>query len=195
MEYALQTKTLTLHFITNVSRVLFSIAGQAYWQKAFKGRHKIEAVDQNFVDDTEYSVKVAIIVLIAVGLIVDLVAWRRRHFANLIIYFESVSVLVQSFVPFDYGTFDLLVFLQTYILLYWIGVCKTGQSVVAPTVTYAIEAYVVIPKMYIIEGGHWSFGRQFALAQSISICFIFLTIMSMLITYIVRIRGKMGYLF
>ena len=48
--------------------------------------------------------------------------------------------------------------------------------------------------MYDYEGGNWSFGRFSTNLQIIVICFVFVTTLSMLITYIVRIRAKMSYL-
>ena len=48
--------------------------------------------------------------------------------------------------------------------------------------------------MYDYEGGMWSVGRFFTNLQIIVMCFIFVTTLSMTISYIVRIRGKMGYL-
>jgi len=55
--------------------------------------------------------------------------------------------------------------------------------------------YVAVPNLYMIEEGHWKLGRQFAVLTQTMFCFSVLTTMSMLITYVVRIRGKMGYLF
>lgn len=49
--------------------------------------------------------------------------------------------------------------------------------------------------MYIIEGGHWTFGRQLSVLTNIWFCFSILTIIGALITYIVNIRGRLGYLF
>ena len=131
VEATLQTKTLIFHLITSVSRILYSIAGQSYWQKGLKGRANLTYVNQDFVDGIEQYLTYAIIALIPVGLLIDIIAWRWRNFANFIIYYEAISMLLQSFVPFDYGNFDLLFSYYTYIHMYVIGVCKTGQSIFA----------------------------------------------------------------
>ena len=48
--------------------------------------------------------------------------------------------------------------------------------------------------MYSIENGHWTVGRQLGIFQYILLAGVFLTTISMMITYIVRIRSRMSYL-
>ena len=71
-------------------------------------------------------IKIIIIALLPIGLILDFMTWRKRKFGNVIVYYEVVSNLVQAFVPFDFGNFELLVILQTYLLVYLVCVCKSG---------------------------------------------------------------------
>ena len=66
-------------------------------------------LNQDFIDDAEQCVKGIFVALIPIGLIIDLIAWRWRKVANVVIYLEALNTLVQTFVPFDYGDFDLLV--------------------------------------------------------------------------------------
>ena len=159
MERGLQTKTLIAHTVMMLSRVGFSSLGQSYWQKAFKTREENQFLDQQFVELTMPYVKIFIIALLPIGLILDLLTWRRRKFGNLIVYYEVLSNLVQAFVPFDYGNFELLVILQTYLMVYLICVCKTGQSVIACIVGITLHEFCIAPLMYNYEGGMWSIGR------------------------------------
>lgn len=151
-------------------------------------------MDQEFVELTMPYVKVLIIALLPIGLILDLLTWRRRKIGNLIVYYEVLSNLVQAFVPFDFGNFELLVILQTYLMVYLICVCKTGQSVIACTVGIAVTEFCISPLMYNYEGGMWSIGRLLSILQIVLVAFIFLTGVAQIITYIVRIHGKMAYL-
>jgi len=48
--------------------------------------------------------------------------------------------------------------------------------------------------VYEIDGGNWAIGRQLAMLQLILIIFSFLSIFSMIITYIAQNRGKMNFL-
>lgn len=147
------------------------------------------------MDEIESYVKIAIIVLIPIGLTLDILALRWKKIANFIVYQEAVSTIAQAFVPHDYGNFDLLIILQTYIMVYLVSICKVGQSVIACVVSFALYVYVVYPLMYNLEAGHWSFGRQFAVLSQLLTCAAFFTAFSMVITYIVTMRGRMNYLF
>lgn len=142
---------------------------------------------------TEPYVKTIIIALIPIGLLLDILAYRWRKFANVIAYYEMLSMLVQGFVPFNYGNFDILVVAQQHFLSYWITVTWPGQGAIGYTVTEIVFFYVVIPLMYNIEGGTWTMGRQLAVLQMVVISFIFLSTFSMVITYIARIQGKMNF--
>ena len=62
-------------------------------------------VNQEFGAATEPYVRIAIIALIIIGMIVDIVIYKHRKYANWLIYFELVSTLVQGLVPFNYGDF------------------------------------------------------------------------------------------
>ena len=57
------------------------------------------------------TVQAIIIALLPIGVILDILMFRWRWFANCVIYYEVVSVIFQTFVPFDYGEFQLLVIL------------------------------------------------------------------------------------
>ena len=64
--------------------------------------------------------------IIAIGLLTNLIAWRWRKFANVIIYQEALYSIAMTFVPYDYGDFDTLVILQNYIIVYIMTAVKTG---------------------------------------------------------------------
>ena len=49
------------------------------------------------------TVKIAIIVMMFAGVILDFASWYNRYFAKFIIYFELVNALITAFVPINYG--------------------------------------------------------------------------------------------
>ena len=114
MESQLYTKSWICHCIMMFSRVAYPILGIAYWQKAYKGRHEYEGINQEFVTQTEPFVKMFIILFIPLGIILDVMVWRCRSRANWIFYYELVSTLAQGLVPMNYGEFQLLFWFMFY---------------------------------------------------------------------------------
>ena len=52
----------------------------------------------------EPQVKTAIVISFVFGLLLDLVIWCNFKLAFLLVYYELVySILIQGFVPYDYG--------------------------------------------------------------------------------------------
>ena len=62
-------------------------------------------VNQEFASAIEPYVKIAIFVLILIGVLVDIILYKHRKYANYLLYYELVSTIVQGFVPFNYGDF------------------------------------------------------------------------------------------
>ena len=122
----------------------------------------------------------------------DFIVWKWRQRANLILYYELISFVVQGFVPFDYGDFDQLVLLITALFMYMCGACNTGESVIFTLLSLFLIEYIGIPLVYDLES-QWTIGRQVAVIYILFTAFVFLTTVSMLITYIARIRGKLNY--
>ena len=70
----------------NLSRVLYPIFGIAHWQRAYKNRHKNPDIDQERVDFLEPYVKGAIIAMVAIGVLLDILVWKKRKYARVLIY-------------------------------------------------------------------------------------------------------------
>ena len=64
--------------------------------------------------------------MIGVGIVLDFIVWKWRRLANVLIFYELLSFIIQSLVPFDYGNFDQLVIFITCLLVYMSTACNTG---------------------------------------------------------------------
>ena len=60
------------------------------------------------------------------GIILDILIWRRRKFANLIIYYEQLSAVIGMFTPHAYGEFDLFIISMWWFMIYMASVVKVG---------------------------------------------------------------------
>ena len=67
-----------------------------------------EELNRDFVEKSEPIIKIVLIALIPIGVLLDVLIWRRRQFANWLLYYELVSILLQGFVPFNFGDFQLI---------------------------------------------------------------------------------------
>ena len=110
------TKAWLIHCVAMLSRVIWPIFKLSYWQKAYEGRKELkDKFDDEFVTATKPYVIPTIISLIVLGIVLDVIVWRRRHLAQWIFYYECLSNIVQAFAPFDYGSFSNLFWLMLTI--------------------------------------------------------------------------------
>ena len=49
-------------------------------------------------------------ILVALGLIIDVIVWKKRDLAFCIFYFEIIWMLLVSFVPYEPGEFGYLLY-------------------------------------------------------------------------------------
>ena len=86
-----------------LSRITFPLFGIAYWQKAYANKDKIEQLNHEFVENSESAMTIVMIVIITLGVLLNILAWRRRRFASYIFYLEIVFLIVQSLQPVNMG--------------------------------------------------------------------------------------------
>ncbi len=97
-----------------------------------------EDVNQELASQIEPTVKTIILALIVVGIVLDLITWRYRWCAKWILYYEVVSLCVQSLVPFRFGDFRTLVTINSIMTTYILNSCAVGQSTIVCTVCLLI---------------------------------------------------------
>ena len=136
VQESLYTKSWLIHIIMMFSRIVYPILGIAYWQKAYKGKDKLDEqlLNQDFVDKSEPVIKIILISLIPIGVLLDILICRRRHLANLLFYYEMISILLQGFVPFDFGDFGMIMLLMLMIQTYITVACDLSRNVICCTV-------------------------------------------------------------
>ena len=103
VEEALYMKAQLAHVVVMLGRVVYPLMGLAYWQKAYEKLDEREDINLEFVKSSESIVKIAVVTMIVLGVLLDMLVWRARKFANLILYYEMFGVLIQGFVPYDLG--------------------------------------------------------------------------------------------
>ena len=147
-------------------------------------------VDEKLLELIMSPIKTAIIVCIAVGVLIDIATFFYRPFASWVVYFEAVYLLLHGFVPYDYGQFQSFVLLMQMIVMFTVSACKLGSSSIICFVTLIILEVVMLPMLYKEQ----SLTAELVLKRlAIAfICFVILSIYSMVGAYIAQLRVKVS---
>lgn len=97
-------------------------------------------------------------------------------------------MLMQSFVPYNYGDYKNLILVQTLVTSYIVVACNLGPDIYAYTFTIVVMEFAIFP---IIYSEVWTLGLVVGKVFLTIYCFAILTIFAMLFTYIAHIRGRM----
>ena len=178
LETSFVTKAWITHIIMMVSRVVYPLFGIAYWQKAYKNYEKNDVINREFAVASEPYVKLAIVILIVLGVILDIAVWRRRHLGKFIIYYELVSLILQNFLPVNMGDFDGLILMMFVVFTNILTACSPKANMIASTATVLFIEFFCFPLVFNEHSG--------AVANLINAFFTFflLTILSMMTTYL-----------
>ena len=191
LRQSMHTKSWIFHIVVSLSRVIYPAFGVAYWQKAYSHDHDESMMNLEFIKLTEPIIKITTITLIALGLLLDILIWRRRKYAAWLLYFELLNVLLQGLVPFNYGHFTLTILCMTFVMIYVLVGCNMGPNIIATILTLTVVVFVEIPLLHREEwDGIMVTGKFF----TVLVCFLFLTGASMLFTYGAQIRSRMTQL-
>jgi hypothetical protein len=118
LKRSFRNKALILHVVTTMSRVLYPLLGISFWQKAFKNRESHQDVNWDFIDEWETYIKATLVGFIILGVLLDIVCWRRRELSSLILYYELVQYIVYGFVPLNHGDAKTFVVLMVTVYTY-----------------------------------------------------------------------------
>ena len=74
------------------------------WQKAYKQQHQIEDLNTEFIESNEKIIKIAIIVAVVLGFLLNILVWFRIKYASWLLNFEILYLILLSFAPLKYGS-------------------------------------------------------------------------------------------
>lgn len=138
-------KSLICHFFVMLSRVVYPLLGIAFFQRGYASVPTLEKVDREFVEATKPTVLIITYTLIVVGFLLDALCLWKRELAVVLFYYEMVSLVNQSLIPFDFGNFGELVLLMVMVQhLITVG-CDLASNTVAAAVTTTIIMLVSFP--------------------------------------------------
>ena len=87
-------------------------------------------------------------VIVVVGIALDVLAWRSRKYASLILYYEMFNTVCQSLCPHAQGDFEGIVLVALVLALNSVFSCDIFRNSIACIVSAAIILYVCYPIVY-----------------------------------------------
>ena len=173
-------------------RVIYAIFGVAFWQKGYGDYKENEKFDVEFVANTEKFVKATIITLIPIGILLDILVWRYRRYASLLYIYEMLSLIVHSFVPFDGGDFASVILLGIISFAFLTLSRMNRSDILISVLTMIVIEFLVYPR--VLQEEKFTAGGIVNIVLNILYLVAMLTVLSMIVTYIAQIKGKMSVL-
>ena len=84
----MSTRTLISHISINGSRIVYAFMKTNYWQTCYDNLDKRTDINRPFVDASKLYVIYTMYSFIAIGVILNIAAWRYRHLTKWIFYHE-----------------------------------------------------------------------------------------------------------
>ena len=136
--------------------------------------------------------RVTLITLIPIGVLLDILVWRYRHYASLLYIYEMLSLIVYSFIPLDVGDFASIILLGI-VSLTFITMSRMNRSdIFVSVLTMIVIEFLVYPSLFREE--MLTTGAIVPKVLNVLYIVVVLTVLSMGITYIAQIKGKMSVL-
>lgn len=170
------------------TRVASPIIGISFWQTGYKKRNEMKNLNETFVTESETYVKTTCMVLIALGILLDAIVWKYRPAAKLIYPYEMICAIIMSLAPLDFGHFEnflIKIIFGTSFIAY---ATSPKRDIPLSIATLLIVLIFCYPKVYTVN--------VFKLDHIVNVVSLtgFLTAISLIVTYIAQIRGKIGTL-
>lgn len=116
------------------------------------------------------------------GILINILIWKYRSYANLIIYFETLDALIGGLMPLNYGVTNTGYYFLKMVYENVLYAVDIGPSIIVTTIAITIILLIEEPVVYDIE-----INMSFVIAK-LSICiltFVVCTLLGMVVVYIV----------
>ena len=138
LSQTLELKAVLFHCLMTFFRVLFFLSSSTFWQRGIKLCSKITQED---VSTGEMLINIMSVSIITVGLLSDLLVWKRRHLAQALLPIELSSLISLSFLPFNCGSTANSFLLSQMVITYILVSVRPARDVVLCTGTYLIMSF------------------------------------------------------
>ena len=74
-------------------------------------------------------------IMVVLGTVLDIIVWKQRRYANLLIYYELLSIPCHAFLPLNFGNVTAQLLLMSYMWMYLLTACDMGPNIIASTIS------------------------------------------------------------
>ena len=128
------------------------------------------------------------LVMIPIGFILDIIVWRWRYLAPILLYYELTMLIISSFIPYDLGQYRIFFTFLTVSFTFMLVSCENRMQPILTTLATAVMVFGIQPSIYHIDNTFMDVLQGLIAVISV---FSFCIVVTLQITYIVAIRGKM----
>lgn len=126
-------------------------------------------------------VKGAVIGMVGLGVLLNILVWRKRKFARVLIYYELTSNLLQTLCPFNLGDVMMMTLFMNTEHLFFVSASHPAFDVLLCSITVFLQTSVILPINY--KEGHSMKDVQNGIFNAFFAAAV-LIVISMAITYI-----------
>ena len=145
IQHSLFTRAKIVHPIFTTMQVVLTALGRNHWQIAYEDREKFEQLNHDLVDKTEGILTTALFIMIVLGVLLDICAWKNCKYARYIIYYELVNCLLLGFTPINVYSETRVFWTVTVMLISLIFTCDVRANIISCTVVEAILLLFITP--------------------------------------------------
>ena len=184
VERGMLTKAWVIHTANTTIRCIFALTGISSWQVAYENYKDNPIINQEFVASSEMIIKTCMVCMIIVGLTLDIIVWRYRHLAVLLLYYELAMFTTMSFIPYDLD--KALHYNMGFVFIIMMVECR--YQPISTAIVTGVILFGTQPRLYLnLRGPAWMLVAAFSIMYTYVICLVG----SLQLTYIATIRGKM----
>ena len=136
-----------------VIRALSTTLGDTFWQQTVSSieaqtpdqQVKFDYDAEFYRDHVDGQLTYVLYAMIAIGVTLDLACWRWRSAANMIFAFECLQLVLEGFIPIDFGLWQAFVGCLSLLLLQASVGLHPGPNIIASTLIYFVMEFFELP--------------------------------------------------
>ena len=125
--------------------------------------------------------------MVGLGVLLNLLVWRKRKFARILTYYELTSNLIQTFCPFAYGDLMMMTLFLSIEHAFFVAASRPAFDVLLCVITVFLQTAIIVPINY--KAGHSMKDIQNGIFNVVFAGAV-LAFISMAITYIAQLKGR-----
>ena len=126
------------HCFHTTIRLVLTASETPYHKTAYEADKFPEKINEDFVQDSKGTVQTLIVCFSLLGLVLDIVVWRRSKFGSLIYPLEVLMLISIGLMPLEFGIFGEIVPMMTASFVYLVYAVPTKTHALIGILSYLV---------------------------------------------------------